>query len=191
MVFLSGHGMRTPDQRYRFLPYDYNPMRMERTTITDTELQQYLTKIGGKTLFFFDTCYSANVMGVRATEFQPDVDKFANELKAAENGIIVFASSTGNQLSHENAAWNNGAFTKAILEGMQGLAARPQLHAVSVSDLEGYVSRRVKELTKGDQTPMSAKPKTVEDFWIAAVPNNTVGLTGHGYDNLRDRGKTH
>ena len=171
MVFISGHGVKTPDQRYRFLPYDYDPAHTEYTTIADFELQQYLAKIGTKKLFFFDTCFSAGVLfkNNKATGFQPDVDRFANELRAAENGVVVFASSTGNQLSHEDEAWKNGAFTKAVVEGVSGKAARPQAHAISISDLEGYVAHRVSELTKGDQTPMTAKPETVQDFWIAAV----------------------
>jgi hypothetical protein len=171
MVFLSGHGMKTPDQHYHFLPYDYDPNRVQRTTITDTELQQYLTNIGGKTLFFFDTCYSAGVVGAKAADSQADVDKFANELRAAESGVVVFASSTGNQLSLEDPAWNNGAFAKAVVEGMSGSAARPGNAAISISDLNGYVSRQVKELTHGNQKPMMAAPRTVEDFWIAEVRN--------------------
>jgi len=76
MVFLAGHGMKTPDQHYRFLPYDYDDNRKERTTISDAELKDYLTKIGGKKIFFFDTCYAGAVMGTRAIDTQPDVDKF-------------------------------------------------------------------------------------------------------------------
>jgi uncharacterized caspase-like protein len=167
MVFLSGHGMTTPDQHYRFMPYDYDENRKERTTISDSELKDYLTKIGGKKVFFFDTCYAGAVMGARATDTRPDVDKFANELKAAENGIVVFASSTGSQLSLERDEWNNGAFTKALVEGMRGAAARPDLAVISISDLNSYVSRRVKELTEGNQRPVMAMPKTVEDYWIA------------------------
>ena len=34
LIFLSGHGITTPDQQYRFLPYDYDPDRIERTTIS-------------------------------------------------------------------------------------------------------------------------------------------------------------
>jgi uncharacterized caspase-like protein len=98
---------------------------------------------------------------------RPDVDKFANELKAAENGIVVFASSTGTQLSQEKDEWNNGAFTKALVEGLRGAAARPGVPAISISDLESYVSRRVKELTAGNQRPVMAMPKTIEDYWIA------------------------
>ena len=167
MVFLAGHGMKTPDQHYRFLPYDYDDNRKERTTISDAELKDYLTKIGGKKIFFFDTCYAGAVMGTRATDVQPDVDKFANELKAAENGIIVFTSSSGNELSQEKDEWNNGAFTKAVVEGLHGAAARPEVPVIMISDLQGYVSRRVKELTSGNQRPMMAMPKTVEDFPIA------------------------
>jgi uncharacterized caspase-like protein len=167
MVFLSGHGITTPDQHYRFLPYDYDDNRVNRTTISDSELQDYLTKIGGKKIFFFYTCYSSNVLIGKGTDTRPNVDKFANELKASENGIVVFASSMGNQLSLEREEWNNGAFTKAVVEGMRGSAARPGLAAISITDLRGYVSRRVKELTGGKQSPVMAMPKTVEDYWIA------------------------
>jgi hypothetical protein len=50
---------------------------------------------------------------------------------------------------------------------LRGAAARPDLPAISISDLQGYVSRRVRELTDGKQSPVMAMPKTVEDYWIA------------------------
>jgi hypothetical protein len=109
------------------------------------------------------------VLRSKREDFQPDIDKFANELRAAENGVVVFASSTGNQLSQEDDMGKNGAFTEAVVEGLVGRAARPQAHAISISDLHGYVSRRVHDITKGIQSPTLAIPKTVEDFWIAAV----------------------
>ena len=127
MVFLSGHGITTPDQHYRFLPYDYDPERVERTTISDSELQDYLTKIGGKKIFFFDTCYSGNVLiGARGTDTRPNVDKFANELKAAPRmGLSYSPPPRGTNCRLERDEWNNGAFTKALVEGMRGAAARP------------------------------------------------------------------
>ena len=122
MIFLSGHGITTPDQHYRFLPHDYDPDRVERTTISDAELQDYLGKIGGKKIFFFDTCYSGAVLAGKAPSTLPNVDKFANELRTAQNGIVVFTSSTGNELSQEKEEWMNGAFTKAVVEGLRGAA---------------------------------------------------------------------
>jgi len=40
----------------------------------------------------------------------------------AESGAVVFAASTGNQYPLEDAKWNNGAFTKALVEGFTGRA---------------------------------------------------------------------
>jgi hypothetical protein len=167
MIFLAGHGIKTPDQHYRFLPYDYDPGHVVRTTISDSELRDYLTEIGGKKIFFFDTCHSGAVLGGRAVDTQPDVDKFANDLRAAENGIVVFTSSTGSELSQERPEWMHGAFTLAVLEGLRGQAARPDIPVVMISDLQGYVSQRVQRLTGGNQKPMMAMPKTVEDYPIS------------------------
>jgi uncharacterized caspase-like protein len=165
MILLAGHGVTTPDQRYRFLPYDYDENRVERTTIKDSDFKDFLTKIGGKKILFLDTCFSGAVLpGSRAPGTQPDVDKFANELRVAENGVVVFTSFTGNEFSREDVKWNNGAFTKAVVEGLRGDAAQPQAPVVMISDLNGYVSRRV---TGGNQKPMMAMPKTVEDYPIS------------------------
>ena len=175
MIFLSGHGMNTPDQHYRFLPYNYDPDHKERTTISDSDLQQYITKIRGKTLFFFDTCFSGNVVpGSRAVDSKPDVDKFANELRSAKNGVVVFTSSTGDELSFEppnlkNPDVKNGAFTWAVLDGLRGGAARQGVNVVSLTDLSNYVAHTVHDLTGGNQHPMMAMPVTVQDYPIASV----------------------
>jgi uncharacterized caspase-like protein len=169
MIFLSGHGMNTPDQHYLFLPYDYDPNRIDRTTIDDTEFKKYITKIHGKTLFFFDTCFSGNVLAGKAGDAKPDVDKFANELRSAKNGVIVFTSSTGDEVSLEPPGLKNGAFTRAVLDGIHGQAARPGNAVVSLTDLNGYISHAVSELTHGNQHPMIAIPDTVQDYPIASV----------------------
>jgi hypothetical protein len=50
---------------------------------------------------------------------------------------------------------------------MRGAAAQPQAPVVMISDLQGYVSRRVRDLTGGNQKPMVAMPKTVQDYRIS------------------------
>jgi uncharacterized caspase-like protein len=169
MVFISGHGVMTPDQVYRFLPCDYDPDRIERTTVRSLEFQDFLSKIGGKVLVFLDTCYSGDVLRGGKSALQASLDRFANELAAAENGVVVFASSTGNQLSWEDPVWGNGAFTKALVEGLEGKADKAKAGVVRVAGLEDYVYERVKEMTDGKQKPMVAKPKMVENFPIVVV----------------------
>jgi uncharacterized caspase-like protein len=170
MIFISGHGLVTKDQVYRFLPYDYDPESVLLTTARSVEFQDFLSKIGAKVLVFLDTCYSGAFQGVKAPS-QISVDKFANELAAAENGIVVFASSTGNEASLEDPGWGNGAFTKALDEGLGGKADIGKASVVRASGLEEYIYDRVRDLTKGTQKPMVAKPKMVENFPIVVVRN--------------------
>ena len=82
---------------------------------------------------------------------------------------MVFAASTGNQYSLEDAAWENGAFTKALVEGLNGRAAYTGRGTITVNMLDLYLSERVKELTKGRQTPTTTKPYGVPDFPVAVV----------------------
>jgi Caspase domain len=175
MIFLSGHGVNTPDQHYRYLPYDYDPKRIERTTIADFEFQQFIGNIHGKTLIFLDTCFSGNVLaGSKAASTTPDVDTFANQLRAAKSGVVVFASSTGNEFSWEpprtkNPDLRNGAFAWAALEGLRGRAAHGGIEVVSLTDLNSFIAHMVPELTFGQQHPTFAMPTTVQDYPIASV----------------------
>src|SRR5262249_29385548 len=136
--------------------------------VRNVDFQDFLSKIGGKVLVFLDTCHSGDVMHGGKAPLQVSLDKFANELSAAENGAVVFASSTGSQLSWEDPSWGNGAFTKALVEGLDGKADIRKIGVIRVSALEDYVYDRVKELTEGKQKPMVAKPKMVENFPIVA-----------------------
>jgi Caspase domain len=170
MVFISGHGLVTSDQTYRFLPCDYDPSREERTAVRSLEFQDFFKKIGGKVVVFLDTCHAGDILGRRGKAGMPVRNEaFAEELATAGEGVVVFASSTGDQRSLEDEKWGNGAFTKALVEGLGGKADLMKVGVVRVSALEEYVSERVKELTEGKQKPMVAKPEMIENFPIVAV----------------------
>ena len=81
--------------------------------------------------------------------------------------MVVFTASTGRQYSLEDPLWQNGAFTKALVEGIEGKADYGSKGEITVNMLDLYLSERVKELTKGQQTPATAKPSTVPDFPLA------------------------
>ena len=98
---------------------------------------------------------------------QADINGLVNELASAENGAIVFAASTGTQYSIEDPAWSNGAFTKALVEGLGGQAGVGTSGRITVNMLELYISERVKELTRGQQTPTTKKPDMISDYPVA------------------------
>ena len=50
------------------------------------------------------------------------------------------------------------------MEGLSGKADYKGTGRITVNMLDLYVSERVKELTKGQQTPSTVKPPNVSDF---------------------------
>jgi WD40 repeat protein len=162
IIFLAGHGVNEKGGVYYFLPVNANVDRLRRTAVPFTEMKNTVASMAGKTILFIDTCHAGNVMGARAVA--TDITGIVNELASAENGAVVFASSTGKQYSYEDPTWGNGAFTKAAVEGMNGKADYTGKGRITINMLDLYVSERVKELTRGKQTPATAKPQTIPDF---------------------------
>lgn len=169
MVFISGHGLNDPTLGYTYLPVDADPDRMRRTVVPMEEFKKTLANLPGKAIFFLDTCHSGNVLGPARRAVRNDVAGVVNELSSAENGVIVFSSSTGRQFSLESPAWGNGAFTKALLEGVAGNADYMKTGRITHKMLDLYVSERVKDLTKGEQSPVTQAPGGVPDFPVALL----------------------
>jgi hypothetical protein len=90
-----------------------------------------------------------------------------NELASAENGVVMFSSSTGREVSVEDQRWENGAFTEALLEAFSGAGDLTGDGIVSIAEFDLYLSERVKDLTDRQQHPVTVKPDTVPDFPIA------------------------
>ncbi len=167
MILLAGHGDNDAYGDYFFCPHGIDPDKTLRTGVPFTEIKKTVERLAGKVVVFVDTCHSGNVFGTMARRGSPDIVGMVNELSSAENGAVVFAASTGRQFSYERAEWNNGAFTKAVLEGVGGGADFKRVGKITVNMLDAFISERVKELTGGKQTPTTTKPKTVPDFPIA------------------------
>lgn len=168
ILFLAGHGINDGSTgRYHFLPYNADLTAVKRTLLSQEDLQTTLRAIPGKVLLFLDTCHSGNVMSGWAARDVTDVTEFSRELTSAENGIVVFAAATRRQASRESAAWGNGAFTRALLEGLYGAAAFVQGRPITVNMLDLYLSERVKRLSNGEQTPSTTKLSDTADFPIA------------------------
>ena len=164
-VFLAGHGVNDKSGVYYFLPVNAKVDQLRRTGLAFSDIKNTVASLAGKTLLFADTCHAGNIFGKRRGTV--DINAVVNELTSAENGAVVFASSTGKQDSLEDPVWGNGAFTKALVEALNGKAAYGGHKKITINMLDLYLSERVKELTKGQQTPTTTKPQTIQDFPIA------------------------
>jgi len=165
MVFIAGHGVNDSTGVYYYLPANADLEKLKRTGVAYSDLKNTVSGLAGKVLMFVDTCHSGNVFGGKRAV--TDITGVINELSSAENGVVVFASSTGRQYSLEDPQWGNGAFTKALVEGLKGRADLLDKGKITINMLDAFLAERVKEITKGKQTPVTAKPQTVPDFPIA------------------------
>ena len=175
VVFLAGHGVTSPTGDYYYVPFN---ARLEEvagvrlpsrgTSVPNDEISRTLKQLAGNALFFFDTCHSGKAT-VTSRGFQ-DYSKLINEIAGSANAVVL-ASSTGAELSIESGEWQQGAFTKALLEGLAGKADQmPKNGVVTVDELNLYVKERVKELTGGLQHPVDLKPKEARNIPFAMVP---------------------
>ncbi|MET0507572.1 MAG: caspase family protein [Burkholderiaceae bacterium] len=164
ILFVAGHGINSTDGRYYFLPHDGDHKRLAETAVAEDRLRRALSSVKGKVLLFVDTCFGGAVI---SSQGSTELRRMANSLASPENGVIVFASSSGRQESLEKDEWGNGAFTAAILSGLAGKADLSRNGRITYKSLDYYVSEEVSRLTDGKQTPVTITPTGIPDFLVA------------------------
>ena len=176
VLFMAGHGINDSlSGIYYYLPDTGDLNHLPSTAISSHDIVQALSNIPGKRIAFLDTCHAGNMLGVpqiprsAARRFFVNLDALVLELSSAENGVIAFASSTGEQDSLESREWQNGAFTKALVEAIEGFADTNLDRAINISELGVYIKQRVKDLTNGRQSPNVLRPHSIRDFPLVLV----------------------
>ncbi len=170
MVFLAGHGVTDNKQRFYYLPVNGDMDKLRSSAVSRDDLLATVSGLAGKAMMFIDACHSAaSTRGEQTRGGTADITQVVNELSSAENGVVMFASSTGRQLSIESDQWKHGAFTEALIEGLAGGADYVKDGKLTISELDLWLSDRVKQLTDKRQSPVVRKPDTIPDFPIALV----------------------
>jgi len=169
VVFLAGHGVNV--REYFFLPYDADLARPVVSMLSQSQLQGILSGLRGRVLLFLDTCRAGAVFGGSDDERRRKVDVTAllNSLTYSQGGLVVFSAAQGRELSQERAEWGHGAFTKALLEALEGAADANRNGEITIAELDSYLTDRVRDLTGSAQTPIQAKPPGVPIFTFVKV----------------------
>ncbi len=186
VIFLAGHGVNDREGNYWFLPKDADPEQLGRTAVAYDAIKEAIASLPGRTIAFIDTGRQAEDLGGEVRGGVADINALVNDLAAPENGVIVFASSTGRQSSVEDEQWGNGAFTKALLEALSGKLSLAGEGTVTIEQLGQYLVERVKDLTGNQQTPVTDKPPMMPDFPFAVIEQ--PDLTGSGEGQPRPSG---
>lgn len=167
LLFMAGHGITDAKQRFYFLPVGGDPEDLRSTGISESEIREAISSVAGKVVFFIDACHSAD--SLKGDAAQADVTGVVNRMARADSGVIMFASSGGNELSLERSDWKNGAFTEALLQGITGGADYEKDGDISTAELNLWLTTQVKKLTQNRQNAVMVKPDTVPDFSIARL----------------------
>lgn len=178
IVFFAGHGEIDPrDGTLYFLPYDTEDRDFAGTAIEADTLKKQLASIPGRLMLILDSCHAGEI-GAAKTRGSGDVsDQLLRDLSSEQNGLMVICSALGNQKAQESRKYEHGVFTQALLEGISGQGngetgdkeLKPRLvdGGVYLSELNAYLGLRVRQLTKGEQSPIHGSPAMLKDIPIS------------------------
>ena len=168
VVFFSGHGQRDSEGSLYLLPVDGDLEDLLSTGVADDQLKKALAGMPGRIVALLDACH-AGAAGGDKRKGPPNglTDDLVRDLVTDDFGVIVMASSTGREFSLENNARRQSNFTLALVEGLSGAADFNKDGSVYLNELDTYVSDRVKELSKGQQHPVTARPTSIRSFPLA------------------------
>lgn len=174
VVFFAGHGEKDPaDGALYFLPYDSEEKDFAGTAIDAETLKRQLASIPRRLVLMLDACHSGQI-GAEKTRGTGLTDQLLRDLTAEENGLTVLCSALGHQKAQESRAHQHGMFTQAVLEalsgqgngqsGDEGIKPTTIDGSIYLSTLTAYVSVRVRQLSRGEQSLVHGTPRFVRDY---------------------------
>ncbi|MFO7891274.1 MAG: caspase family protein [bacterium] len=166
IMFIAGHGINDGLNNYYFLSYDADIQNLRSSAVKWTEFKDVITNLPSKVILFVDACHSGNILGSKKRG-EADITTAIKDLIAAGTGQVIMTATTDNSAAYEDPSWEHGAFTKALLDGLKYMRADfDKNEIVTIKELDFYITKRVKELTKGHQKPTTIVPESIPDFPI-------------------------
>jgi len=170
VLFLAGHGVVDEEQELYFMTHE-GDLAKPYTGMSVDRFRDYLENrpLNQNALMLLDICHS----GAGGNRVVAD-DAVQNLTKGT--GAVVFASSSGSELSFEDESFGggHGAFTAALLEGLRGLADNrvgDRNGFNSLQELVLFTSSRVPELTEGQQRPQIPALSLNVDYPLSIATN--------------------
>jgi hypothetical protein len=175
IFFISSHGKSgSKNSFFKIGASNLNETFLETTCLDFKEdILDVLSPLNCKKLILLDACQSGAaaidddriVTGSKSME--ADISSAIQRFADAESDLVCISSSSKNEASYEDAKWQNGAFTEALIEGLTNAtvtingksekADKDNDGFVELKELYYFISLRipqmVKETKKQMQTP--------------------------------------
>jgi len=153
VIFLAGHGVQDRvSGSYYFLPFPATADNLLTAGLRMSDLDEMLRLVRQSvrgTVLMLDTCHAG---ALQLGSGRLAADEAASRLSVGENAFLLAATRPGEQ-SQETPQLAHGAFTYALLAGLDGGADLDRDGWISVAEWFGYVAREVPRVTGGVQHP--------------------------------------
>lgn len=161
VLFIASHGF-IYENNFFILPHDAQSTSLPSTSVRWDQLSDDLAVLPCKVLLILDACHSGQ-LGTNFAAKAPDNTEALRTMASDEYGVVIMSASTGAETALESDAWQHGAFSFSILEGLsQGKADVKKDGVIHLAELDLFTSERTIELTNGHQHPTTQKPSTIK-----------------------------
>jgi uncharacterized caspase-like protein len=164
IIFIAGHGINDEKGNYYFMSHNSDTEKLRRTAVKWIEIEDTIKELPSKVVLLVDTCHSGNIRG---SEKRRDITSAIKSIVHSGVGSVIMTATTGRGYSYEKSEWGHGAFTKALIEGIdEGKADYNKNGEISIKEIDLYITHRVKNLTNGKQKPTTVISESIPDFTI-------------------------
>ena len=157
IIYVSSHGFLDEFGSFNIAASDYSPTLQKTWINFKNEVVRRLMPIGCRKLLFVDACKSGGVTDEAADNLGQKLMEAMTD-KPVQNFHFILSNSA-TEFSYEDAEWQNGAFTKAILEAFDKpkTADTNSDNKLVLNELYQYLRQRVPSMVKAKkgmlQTP--------------------------------------
>lgn len=162
IIYFSGHGAPSIKTGKPYIvPYDGDPNYAELTAYPLSTFYRNLNKLGAKSVtVFLDACFSG--VSRDGAMLLADARPFSIvKIPRPVEGITVFTSASGTQISSGYKEKRHGLFTYYLLKGLQGNADLNGDKKIMTKELAKYINENVEEQARyldREQTPTVINP---------------------------------
>jgi tetratricopeptide (TPR) repeat protein len=152
-ILIAGHGIVDNRGAY-ILTYDSDPQDLSTTALPMSEIQSLvddeLSKVG-RVVLMADVARAASVSNLKTAAVGSAVEK----LGEAQGEMLGLMAARPRELSEEGTQFGggHGAFTYALIKGLEGFADHDDDRFVSAGELTDYVRDSVPKLTNNKEHP--------------------------------------
>jgi len=186
ILFVATHGF--PDaagQDLYFYTHDTDPNLPEDRALSRHDLDRVLTKAATqRVVLLLDACHAGGMGQSTALAMRGQslaaVNLLLSAIGKSAPGRVAITSSSASERSQEskNFCGGHGAFTCALLTGLEGAADGNHDGLVGVRELYDFAYGRVKDLTNGAQHPTISDAPFDEGLPLAVVERASVPQAG-------------